>query len=371
MEVKKLLIVPSERIIAKQANESVLIKIAKGLKSKIRPGQLQYDGEMQFYGDMPLVLGKENVYVFGQYHKHYFSKTVSDECPYPSCCLTPESTFVSEGQLDSIFNDIDAVLVSSRANERAEIAIQKARAKSVPVAIIDFADHESNYGSEDIAKEICRGFIYGKDFDLYFKKDLPLGYKTETILPLCPIPIRPQSYEFREVVQEVDIFYSGRKRLERCQPERSEVVDFVRENFNNSLILEHDIRNSFMSIREYWANLDKSKIALSPSGRVWDSFRYCEVALTESTVLLAPKPYVETVAPYLEDGNNAILYDTELKDGRYHLKDSNDLVEKIKHYLNNSTELEKIAKAWRRDVLAGHTIAARSKYIIDCIAKLS
>ncbi len=371
MEVKKLLIVPSDRIVAGQKNDPVLFRFAKYLKSKLRRNMLSYDGEMQFYADMPLILDKKNVYVFGQYQKHYFSKTVSDECPYPSCCLTPEPTFVSEGQLDSISNDIDAVLVSSRANERAAIAIQKVRAKSVPVAIIDFADHESNYGSEDIAKEICRGFIYGKDFDLYFKKDLPLGYKTETILPLCPIPIRPQSYEFGGFTKEIDIFYSGRKRSEQCQPERREAVEFVRENFNNSLILEHDIRDSFMSIREYWANLDKSKIALSPSGRVWDSFRYCEVALTESTVLLAPKPYVETVGPYLEDGKNAILYDTELKDGRYHLKQSDDLVEKIKHYLNNSTELEKIAKAWRRDVLAGHTIAARSKYIIDCIAKLS
>lgn len=369
MEVKKLLIVPSERIIAKQANESVLLKIAKGLKSKIRSGQLQYDGEMQFYGDMPAILGKDNVYVFGPFNKHYFSRAVADQCPYPSCCKTPEPTFVSADELDSVLRQVDALLVSTRAGQRAEVVVQKARAKSVPVAIIDFADHESNYGSEDIAKEICRGFIYGKDFDLYFKKDLPLGYKTETILPLCPIPIRPQSYEFGGFTKEVDIFYSGRKRTEQCQPERREAVEFVRENFNNSLILEHDIRDSFMSIRKYWANLDKSKIALSPSGRVWDSFRYCEVALTGTTALLAPKPYVETVGPYLEDGKNAILYDAEIKDGRYHLKQSDALVEKIRFYLNNSQKLQKITKAWNQDVLTSHTITARSRYIVECLQR--
>lgn len=369
MEIKKLLIVPSDRIVVEQTNKSFLLKIAKSLKSKIRPNQLSYDGEMQFYGDMPVVLGKENVSVFGKYKKHYFSKTVLEQCSYPSCCLTPEPTFISAGQLDSVLRQVDALLVSSKANERAIIAIKKAKAKNIPVAIIDFADHESNYGSDNIAGDICRGFIDDEDFDLYFKKDLPLGYMTDVILPLCPIPIRPQSYDFPSAKQKYGIFYSGRKRTDQCQPERREVVEFVREHFVNTLIVEHDIRGSFMSIRQYWSNLAKSRIALSPSGRVWDSFRHCEVGLTESTVLLAPKPYVETVGPSLEDGKNAILYDTELKDDGYHLKQSDALVEKIKYYLNNSAELEKIAKTWKEDVMTGHTIAARSRYIIECMQK--
>ena len=341
MKVNKLLIVPSDRIVRNRTERSALSGIARYFKSRLQYNLLPYDGEMQFYGDMPLILGQENVFVFGEFHKHYFLKSVPDNCPYPSCCKTPEPTFISQKHLEDVIKEVDVLLVSSRARERGSIAIKKAKARDTPVAIIDFEDHESNYGSSDVRRELCRGFIYDREFDLYFKKDLPLGYKTETILPLCPIPIRPESYEIREVTKEVDIFYSGRNRMERCQPERSEVVDFIRENFDNILILEHDTRSSFASIKEYWANLSKCRMALSPSGRVWDSFRHCEVGLAKTTVLIAPKPYVETVGPYLEDGKNAILYDTELRSQRYHLKNKSDFVHKVKQYLNNREKLEK------------------------------
>lgn len=369
MKIKKLLIVPSDRMVESHKDNPIVVKMAKYLKSAFRSGNFLYDGEMQFYGDIPVVLGKDNVYVLGRIHKHYFLNIVPDECPYPSCRKTPIPTFISIEQLDSTIKVIDALIISSRATKRREIAIQKAKAGDLPVAVIDFEDHESNYGAPNIKKNICRGFAYGRDFDLYFKKDLPLGFKSDTILPLCPIPVRPESYEFGIAAQEIDVFYSGRKRIERCQPERGEVIDVIRENFDNALILEHDTRNSFISIRQYWENLSKCRMALSPSGRVWDSFRHCEVGLAKKAVLIAPKAYVETVGPYLEDGKNAILYDTRLKGQRYHLKNKYDFIKKVKHYLNNREKLEKISRAWHRDVLSGHTVLARSRYIIECMQK--
>ena len=370
MKVNKLLIVPSDRIVRNRTAYSVLSGIARYFKSRFWSNLLPYDGEMQFYGDMPLILGKENVFVFGEYHKHYFLRSISDNCAYPSCCKTPEPRFISQEHLEDVIKEADVLLVSSRSGERGSVAIMKAKAGATPVAIIDFEDHESNYGSSDVRRELCRGFIYDREYDIYFKKDLPLGYKTETVLPLCPIPVRPESYEIGGITKEVDIFYSGRKRMERCQPERGEVVDVVRENFGNALILEHETRNSFVSTREYWANLSKCRMALSPSGRVWDSFRHCEVGLAKTAVLIAPTPYVETVGPYLEDGKNAVLYDTELRGRRYHLKNKSDFVHKVKHYLNNREELEKISEAWHRNVLSGHTILARSRYIIECLQRV-
>ena len=371
MKIKKLLIVPSDRMVESHTDNPIILKMAKYLKSAFRRGNLLYDGEMQFYGDIPLVLGKENVYVLGKIHKHYFLNTVPDECPYPSCRKTPMPTFVSTEQLESTIKVVDAIIVSSRASKRGTTAIQKAKANDIPVAVIDFEDHESNYGTTDIKKFLCRGFTYGREFDLYFKKDLPLGYKTDTILPLCPIPVRPESYEFRKAAQETDIFYSGRKRIERCQPEREEIIQIIQQNFNNTLIFEHDSRDSFISIKNYWTNLSKCKIGLSPSGRVWDSFRHCEVGLTEKTVLLAPKPYVETVEPHLKDGKNAILYDIKEIDGRYHLKNSNDIVEKIKYYLSNNAIREKMSMAYYNDVMSGHTVKARSQYIIKSLELIS
>lgn len=369
-KVKKLLIVPSERIAKNRGRSSTLLPVATWLKSKLQGGALPYDGEMQLYGDMPVILGNENVFVFGNYREHYFSEIVPEDCPYPSCCRTPTPTFVTAQQTDSVLRDVDALLVSSRAGHLGAIAIQKAKARNLLVAILDFQDHESIFGSPDVRSDLCRNFAYGSEFDLYFKKELPLGYQTQTIRPLSPMPVRPESYQFRTREQDIDIFYSGRKRLERCQPERVEIVDLVRKNFDNTLILEHETRSSFISVREYWADLSRSKMALSPSGRVWDSFRHCEVGLTETAVLLAPKPYVETVEPFLKDEENAILYDTELNGGRYHFRGGDELVDRIKCYLNDSGKLATMANNWRTDVMAGHTIAARSRYIIRCIEEL-
>ena len=144
MEVKKLLIVPSDRVVAGQKNDSVLFRFVKYLKSKSRCNMLSYDGEMQFYADMPVVLGKENTFVFGEYQRQYFSETVPDNCPYPSCCKTPEPRFISQGELEYVIKEVDALLVSTRAGQRGTIAIEKAKASDVPVAILDFQDHESN-----------------------------------------------------------------------------------------------------------------------------------------------------------------------------------------------------------------------------------
>jgi len=126
-----------------------------------------------------------------------------------------------------------------------------------------------------------------------------------------------------------------------------------------------------MNVKEYWYNLSRAQMALSPSGRVWDSFRHCEVGLAPLTCLIAPRPYVETVKPYLRDGKNAILYDTKLReDKKYHLVNPSALIEKIRYYLDHPNECQNLAQAWQTNVLEDHTIFARSKYIIESMEKV-
>lgn len=376
MTIKKILVVPSDRIVKLQKPEKdsdkrgVLRKFAHHIKYKLGRGQLQYDAEMIFCSDIPIVLGQENVFVLNSYQKHYFRKKVPDNCPYPSCLNPPVPTFISEQQLSYVMREVNAVLVSSHAGLRGFKVIEKAKVKDIPVAIIDVRDHESDYSSADIQKNMYGDFVFKEQCDLYFKKDLPVGYKTDTLLPLVPTPVRPESFEFKNLAKETDIFYSGRRRKDKCQPDRAETVELVRENIKNADIVEHEGRSSFMPIREYWDKLSRCRISLSPSGRVWDSFRHCEVGLAKSTVLLVPRPYLETVEPYLEDGENAILYDTELRGCRYHLKNKSEFIEKVKHYLNDESRLQKMADRWKNDVMTGHTIAARSKYIIESMEKL-
>ena len=79
---------------------------------------------------------------------------------------------------------------------------------------------------------------------------------------------------------------------------------------------------------------------------------------------------MEVVGPLLEDGVNAILYETEFRDGKYYLTRTGELVEKIKHYLSNDARRERIANRWASDVRGGHTGVARSRYILQSIEKI-
>ncbi|MFY9462535.1 MAG: glycosyltransferase, partial [Candidatus Sungiibacteriota bacterium] len=81
----------------------------------------------------------------------------------------------------------------------------------------------------------------------------------------------------------------------------------------------------------------------------------------------APRPYMEVVGPFLEDGVNAILYETEFSDGRYHLINRQELIAKIRDYLVCPEELERLAQAWAHDVREGHTVTARARYIVQHI----
>jgi len=320
---------------------------------------------------MPFVLEKENVLVYEDYRKYFFPEpNVPENSPYPSVFNMPKPTFVSRRSLRSIIRrgEVDALLVSSRVGEPGLKAIREAKSRDIPVAIIDVWDID-NFDPAVIENDLFNGFTPGKDFDLYFKADLLLGYQTETVLPLRPLPVRPETCVFVSYSKDIDLFYSGRFR-KKAQPERAETVKVLQENFHNSLILTHTVQSTFPPLRKYREYFSRCKIVHSPSGRTWDSFKYCEAGMVDGTAVLAPKPWLETVEPHFKDGENAILYDVVHRDGRYHLKSSAEFIDKIRHYLENADEREAISSRWKRDVFTGHTVLARSKYILACMEKM-
>ena len=71
----------------------------------------------------------------------------------------------------------------------------------------------------------------------------------------------------------------------------------------------------------------------------------------------------------MQDGVNAILYDTEFRNGKFHLQNGSLLVEKIQYYLDNSEERKQMADRWAHDVRNGHTVYARSRYISESMEK--
>lgn len=357
MTVKKLLFIPSERL---------LWQTSTALKSWLLGHELPHHAEIQYAGDLPTVLGHDNVFVLGRYYPHVFSNTIPDQCSYPSCHGAPRPTFISQRQLNRTMSQVNAVLISSLAgHDTIKEIVKLARSRDLPIAILDMPDYDTLYGASDLSERLTLGYQFGRDFDLYFKKDLPIGHQTEHILPFSPIPVRPESYSFNNLPKQHSIFYSGRKREDQSSPERAQIVSLVEAKIAQTNIVTHDARNTFSSARQYWDNLASAYIALSPSGRCWDSFRHCEVGLAPATAIMLPQPFIETAGPSLIDGKNCLLYDVTLKAGRYYLANPSDVISKLKHYLQHLDQLASIADQWKKDVLSGHTILSRSHYIID------
>lgn len=373
MKIKKFLSVPSGRVVRHEdhiLDAPFRERLFEKIKVRVLPRPVHYDGEVQSCSDMPVILGRKNVFVFGKYRPQYTVTTVSKNCSQLSCVGTPKPTyFTSPKELPSVVRNVDALLVSAWAGERGRLAIAEARKRDIPIAMIEYIDHPALYGMDDVGirKELFRGFREREDFDIFFKMDLPLGYESEIIKPLAPACVRQEMYAFPNVPKDNDIFYSGRVQ-KRTQEDRKEVVQLLESSFPASMIQGHKTPKTFLTASEYLRAMARSKFVLSPSGISWDSVRITEAGLSPRSALIAPKPYIETAGPKLKDGENAILYDTELRsDGRYHLKNGEDLVQKIRHYLLDDEERKKLSERWHEDVLSGHTVYYRSRYILKTI----
>lgn len=367
MKIKKILIVPAQALVEKEPRSpyaAFFLRSARQVKRRIFGLPSAYNSEIQRYGDIPKILGAENTYFFGRLYTHLHLSEPPQSCPYPSCHATPRGTLINEPEIDEVVAKVDAVLVSIQAGERRDLVIKKAKKRDMPVAILDAQDHQAIYQASDIRAELSCGLKAGEQFDIYFKENLPLGYGTDIILPLAPAPLRPEVYRFRTFLKSVDVFHSGKARVS-AQPDNRAAISLVQQKFSNSEIIEHKTHGSFLTLHEYWDGLSRARFALSPSRFDWDSFRHCETALAPATALIAPKPYVETTGPPLRDGVNAVLYNTECRAGRYYLRNPDELVEKIRFYLERPQERERLAARWAEDVLSGHTILARSRYILE------
>ena len=372
--IKRLLIVPAAVTLAAYAPNRQRAE-APGMLRRLRaavsgiPEEFLFCGEVLHYAEMVSLLGAANVLMLGQIHPAYFDSSVRAACTHPSCRGTPRPTFVSEAELGGLLAGVDAAVVSVRGGARAARVLEECRARGILVAMIDFFDHEEAMDGANPSVDIYRGFLPGRDFAIFFKKELTANRRTSWNYPLAPVPVRPSSYRFRARAKLSPIYYSGRPRPEKCQPERAEVVDAIIAEWGEGVVARKTSLRSFDSVQRYWERLDRAWMALSPSGRVWDSFRHCEIGLSGTTLLVAPRPYVETMGPPLVDGHNALLYETECRAGRFHLKDREALMQRLRDTLRQPDLMRAMAARWQHDILAGHTLEARARYILETMSR--
>ena len=73
MKIRKILVVPAEHRLLKSTEKSLDSKMSFFNKVSLffKKQPKKYNAEINFYGDLPLILGEKNVYVFGEYQNHY------------------------------------------------------------------------------------------------------------------------------------------------------------------------------------------------------------------------------------------------------------------------------------------------------------
>src|SRR3989344_1920997 len=169
MHIRSILVVPPDALVDFRRNSgffSPVVEPLRQLRQYMTPQSAPYDGEVLFYGDMPVVLGRDRVFQFGPYVSHLHFERVPDSSPCPSVYGTPRATVIMRPEMADVLGSVDAVLVSTRAGDRRDFVIQASRQRGIPIALLDFQDHHSNYGASDIRRELTYDFVPKRDYDL-------------------------------------------------------------------------------------------------------------------------------------------------------------------------------------------------------------
>ena len=328
--------------------------------------------ELYNYADIPKINGTKKTFILGNYYNEYTTKTIPENTRYPSIHNNPNGTHINLGDALNMLKSFDCVIIGIQANEIGNQIREKALKYSIPVVLLDHFDHPEVYLDPSF-KNIFRGLESKKDFNLYFKHDLPKGkYIDQLLYPLAPMPCNPKNYPKLNSVwtkKNISIFYRGRTS-HNPREDRVLMSEEIKKRIEFSNIQNID-QTEKITIFDYAKNLSKTKIALTPSGKVWDSTRHTEIGLY-NCVPLIPEPDCETVNDFIKDNENAIVYNVNKLNNRSKNSRINieSIMEKIEYLLADDDKLKEMAKKWRDEVLLNHTIYARSNMVLDKIRSL-
>lgn len=371
----KILYVPS-RILNKfyHSKYSVLYNIYEKLNlyrlSNFKKVTFPINGELNSLGEISNVIGKENFFVLEGFHPIYYTENfqkyskIASVNNYPSNFQYPKPNFISLNQAKDMRNNFDAIIYSTHSyHEKYYDFINSFRGK-IPISLVDKFDHPEIYinSSVDIYRGIDPNFC-----DLFFKQDVPLENHEKKILPLGPLPCSElKNIEYSENAK-YNFSFVG-KYVSRTRQDRADLVLYLKKNFKN--ICFYDTTKNKISKSKIEELFYNTKINLSPSGIVWDSYRHTEMVNYGSPILL-PKHTNKVVQPLFKDNENCILYETKIISGKWRLVDEENLFKKIKDFLNDESKRKNIFENYIKLINEGHTRYKRSKYIIDSIKKIT
>ena len=109
--------------------------------------------------------------------------------------------------------------------------------------------------------------------------------------------------------------------------------------------------------------MNDSKIAFSPSGKVWDSTRHSECAIYRNIPLIR-QPNCKLANDLSINENNSIIYQIKQTNNYF-----DEIVEKVKFILNKEEEYLRISENWHREIIKKNTLIERSRYIYNTLIK--
>ena len=373
----KIMIVPSEYVtdLHNRRRNKILGIISNIRRLNLKDAYAFYKShylstEHYYYGDIVNVIGYDNVAIVGKYYKEYLSQKMDPYTSYPSLCNTPAIREISYMEALNEINQFDVIFLGGRCGVAGDAIRTEALKKDKFIVQLDYQDDKEIY-KNPTDKTLTRGKVYGRDYHIYFKHDIPLGMPSERVKPIAPMPIRINNYPQINCdwIHKIDnVFYSGRI-AHGARSDRVHLVNKISRAVPKSNI-KYTEANNITSISEYAGNLSRAKIALTPSGKVWDSTRHCEVGVYNCAPLI-PEPDCEIVGSTIKNGINAISYQMKLSNltGELEINDVDELVDQINEYLSNNHKLKLIAENWSSEVKTNHTTLARAEYLVNCISK--
>ena len=318
------------------------------------------------YSNIVNLNGKNNTYILGNYFEEYIFKSVPKYSRYPSSHDSPLGNHINLKQALSILNELDCILVGIKSFRYFSDFLSIAKSKNILISIIDYYDDKQIYEIENLSdKRLTRNLTYKEDFDLFFKHDIPLNRDKDYLYSICPMPINFQNYPKLKVKnlrdRNFNVFFSGRKHL-ADHPERVNLLEYLYKNIDNfklKLIEPHEK----ISLQEYCDYMNDSKIAFSPSGKVWDSTRHSECAVYKNIPLIK-KPNCMLANGLNINENNSIIYNLTKTNDNF-----SEILEKVKFFLNNENECIKISENWHNEMITKNTLIERSRYIYNTLIK--
>lgn len=140
---------------------------------------------------------------------------------------------------------------------------------------------------------------------------------------------------------------------------RVEMQNYIRGNFNGSSLKTHfgvtpnDSKSSDYDL-EYHSLMRNSKIIITMNPLLWEGDNRLYEAIASGALVFCDNLYVD-IPNKFKDGEHLIYYNA---------RDYSTLIDKVKYYLDNSEEREKIAKQGYDFAMKHHTPKSRIDYIL-------